>query len=169
VGKDSLTFQATEENDIALTVFSWEDHESPPYNRVFLRDGKILRIEIYPDYKLTLSNIVSTFGDPEGIYAFSIARETITLKFILDYPSKGLSIVSYTPRVNPKKAFTSVGAILDGDLAVMRIHYYAPTSLETALRDVFLLRPERVNKILSDVQKWKEFGQEVPFAEYDRP
>ena len=163
----------TKYHGLSVLAFAWKDHGRGrkevlklASNRIDLRDGRVLLIEIYLDYDLSLGEVVAKYGPPEGVYA--LETRTFGCRAILDYPAKGLTFSSYSSSVDYEDVFPRKGVgVLSEDLKVASVAYYAPTSLESALRDVFLLYPDRIERMLSDEQPWQGFG-EVKLAYYSR-
>ena len=165
----------TEYAGVPGLAFAWKDRGRKErlklvWNRIRLRDGKVSLVEINLDYDLTLGEVVSRYGPPEGVYARLVGgKEVITYEVILDYPARGLEFSSYSfpDNLDDIRVRTGVGIVTE-DLKVTAVYYYAPTSLESALRDVFLYPPERVEAMLGDEQAWPGFGEEVAFAYFPR-
>lgn len=173
VKANTLDSTPTIMNEIPVLIIGWEDRGRglretlrDAFNSVQVTDGKASLITIYLDYDLSLGEVVAKYGPPEGVYA--LETRSFGCKAILDYPAKGLTFSSYSPSVDYEDVFPRKGVgVLSEDLKVTSVAYYAPTSLESALRDVFLLYPDRIERMLSDEQPWQGFG-EVKLAYYSR-
>jgi len=155
---------------VPLVQYAWRHHNpKSPQNYLYLRDGVVLRIETYLDYELTLGEVVTRFGPPEGVYAQITAfGEWLGYTVVLDYPEIGLTFWSLTTRASVfDRVYREGVGLLREDLAVTTVTYYAPTSLEDALTYVFLLEPAKADAVLAYEQAWPGFG-EVPLGELDR-
>ena len=120
-----------------------------------------LRIELHPNHPLRLGEVVAKHGPPENVYAAVGGEGYIEYIVILDYPSTGMKYSSVS-KVGPEKgegivSDEDVGTVGE-DMRVTLAVYFAPTSFEDALRNVFLYEEELVAQDLGSVQEWKGFG-----------
>lgn len=147
------------ESDIPVTICGWfpKRRYINDRNRIYLRDGKVLRIEIHHLNYLTLGEIVDKYGPPQCIHAYSGAAEFFYYGVILDYPSRGLSVKSFS-LVNPQDIADGT-APLTRDQKVTTAVYYAPAPIEDVLREAFLLPQEVVQSYLANCQEWEGFGR----------
>lgn len=165
---DTLELEVMTVNDRNLTEYAWRDYgRGEQYNRLYLQGGKILFIELDVDYRLTLGEVISRFGPPEGVYAFAMMKEYLNYSVVFDYPSRGLEFTSFSHPKGIASFQEGYGVITEG-LQVTDVRYYAPTSLADALRNVFLYSDEAVSAMLRDEQEWLGFGQRVRLAQLDR-
>jgi hypothetical protein len=142
----------------SLILLSWRGQGKQP-NRIYLKDNKVLSIEIQLDYELTLEEVVDMYGPPEYIYAYFYGVESQGYEVKLDYPAQGLGFTSDTFPIRRKDYTVDVGVgVLSQDLLVTEVFYFAPTSMEGMLSDVFLQPSDRVEDYLTNGQKWKGFG-----------
>jgi len=161
VKKGTLDYSLTEEAGVPLVIFSWQARGRHP-NRICLRDGTVLRIEIDLDYDLTLGEIVDKYGPPESVYAFVGVADFYWHSISFDYPDTGLTLQSFS-LINPEDV--ADGTILvSEDMKITSAYYYAPTSLRNMLSEVFLLSPDRVEYHIANSQEWQGFGR-VKIAE----
>lgn len=157
IREGSLSSSQTTWQGVAATVFDWKARGVRD-NRVYLRDGTVQWIEIVPDYRLPLGQVVDEFGPPENVHAF-VGGEDVDYIVRLDYPAQGVSFSSVTDVLDLDDVIVEQGiAILSQDLSVTKVFYYAPTSLEGVLRDVFLYPEETVEYHLGVAQEWTGFG-----------
>jgi len=165
---DTLESEAMTVKDHNLIEYAWRDYgRDEQYNRLYLQGGRVLFIELDVDYRLSFGDVVSRFGPPEGVYAFAMMKEFLNYSVVFDYPSRGLEFTSFS---HPKlvASFQEGYGVITENLRVTDVRYYAPTSLENALRDVFLYSDENVSMMLRDEQEWLGFGQRVRLAQRDR-
>jgi hypothetical protein len=92
VRKGTLRHDPIEKEGAPLTMFAWRDQEGD-FNRIYFRDGKVLRIEIGLDYDLTLGQVVDKYGPPEYVYTY--ARGSFEYFVFFSYPTQGLEVQSY--------------------------------------------------------------------------
>jgi hypothetical protein len=160
VKEGTINFSAVSQRDVWLDRFLWEDHHQK-HNSIILHEDTVLRIELQPDYPLTLGKVVDKHGPPENVYAAVGGEGYVEYIVILDYPSKGLkySSVSNVALEEGKGVVTDkdIGTVGE-DMRVTLAVYFAPTSLEDALRNVFLYEEELVTRDLGSAQEWKGFG-----------
>ncbi len=136
-------------------------------NRAHIRDGKVELIRVWLDYSLTLNDVVDLFGPPEGVYAIRGYGHP-SFEVVFDYPGRGLSFEAFLPRVSADEYYVGDDrGIIYPYTKVSTVYYYAPTTLESALRDAFVVYPDRLDAMLQDEQEWRGFG-EVDLAYYHR-
>jgi len=155
VKEGTLNYSLTEQAGVPLIMFSWRS-PSDNTNRIYLRDGKVLRIEIELDYDLTLSRIVEKYGPPQSVYAFVGPTDTYWLSISFDYPAIGLTLESFSV-INPAEIVDGA-VVVSEDTKITRAYYYAPTSLQDMLSEVFLFSPDWVKYHLANSQEWRGFG-----------
>ncbi len=136
-------------------------------NTATIRDGRLLITHIAPDFDLPFREVVERFGPPEGVYAQAlIGRGTFTA--LLDYPSQGLRFEHYSfTGQNRKINVAEHTGLISPDYPVTDVYYYHSTSMESALRDVFFVRPDGVDQLLRDEHPWQGFGM-VGLARHSR-
>jgi hypothetical protein len=155
VREGTLEYELTEERGIQLGFFSWQAR-SELYNRIYLRDGKVLRIEIRTDHDWTLGEAVDKFGPPEGVFA-DIYRESYRVDFY--YPAQGLRFVSFMLLIDRQVYLGDGKGVLQEDMKVTRAVYSAPTSLEGMVSEVYLYSPDDMEDWLADIHEWQGFGE----------
>ncbi len=99
-----------------IVMVGW-DHRKSLFASEFSRNnrndarvlkGKIDLVTIFMDYPLTLEQVVSKFGPPEGVYAVWGATKP-SFMVILDYPHRGLSFEVFLPQADHHKYLTAGG------------------------------------------------------------
>jgi hypothetical protein len=94
---------------------------------------------------------------PETVYAHLDGNGGYSVVF--EYPTQGLTLDSYTwPEDNVYIAIDRGVGPVSEEMLVTWVSYYAPTSLECALRDVFLFGPAKVAYFMDHAQDWDGFG-----------
>ena len=156
VKRDSLTRTLTEQREVPLVAFYWHDNKGN-VNRIYLRDRKVLRIEIRLAYDLRLGEVVEKYGPPESVYAVIGATEFYWCTIWYDYPAIGLTLESYS-LIDPKEIADGTISVSE-NTSIISAYYYAPTSLREMLGEVFLLSPEWVEIHMANRQKWEGFGR----------
>jgi hypothetical protein len=158
VRENTLGLDLTEQRGVPLTMFSWQG-QGEDLNRIYLRDGQVLRIEINLDYELTLDTVVEKYGQPDSVYAYVRCTEFFGYLVFFDYPTQGLRFSSFSYPVNRDDVVVREGiGLLSGDLIVNEVIYYAPTSPQNMLSEVFLLPADGVEYYLTNMQEWQGFG-----------
>ena len=159
VKRGLLRYRATEQNGVPLDVFTWEV-SGKKINGIYLQKGQVLKMMINVTYALTLGEIVEKYGPPEGIYARLGGPEYWNYLILFYYSSQGFSVTSYTSKVNPDQYRVRQGiGILSKDMQVDEVAYFAPTSLGSMVRDVFLLDGDSADRHLANVSEWQGFGE----------
>ncbi len=148
-----------------LRVYGWASRRGNS-NWIRLRDGKVWRMDIRPDYNLAIGEVVSLFGPPDGVYAYVEGNEQIVYGLILDYPTRGLEFSAYGDARH--FSLTERTATITGKEPVTVVYYYAPQSLESALRGPLACSPLCIGSALRDEQEWPGIGGIVVLAEYPR-
>jgi hypothetical protein len=158
VRKDTLKYESTEEAGIPVGLFYWQA-KSERYNRILLRDQVVLRMEIRVDHAWTLGETVEKFGPPGYVYAVIEGEEDFVYVVVLYYPAQGLVFESATFPI--KKADYTFGekGIVSEDLRVTQAIYFAPTSLEGMITEVYLYPPDMMEDWLAEVHEWEGFGK----------
>ncbi len=160
------TLQSWGESGEASQVYGWTSQRGKS-NWIRLRDGKIQRIEIRPDFDLTIGEVISLFGPSEGVYAYVEGSERYVYRLILDYPTRELEFLS-----DADGRYLSLqdrtGTIQEKQSATV-VYYYAPQPLESALREVFGCYPAYIEAMLRDEQSWPGIGGTISLSEYGRP
>jgi hypothetical protein len=134
------------------------------HNFIYLRGGKVLRIEVGLNGEITLAEIIEKYGPPERVYARVGAADFYWYHMAFDYPAYGLRLRSFSP-VNPKEVESGTISVV-GEMRITEACYYAPvSSLEEALREIFLLTPDQIAKYMVDSQEWQGFVS-VPIANW---
>jgi len=156
VKEGTLEYELTEWRGVQLGQFSWQAR-SERYNRVYLRDGKVLRIQIRIDHDWTLGEAVDKFGPPEGVFA-DIYRESYRVEFY--YPTQGLIFESFMLPVDRQVYLGDGKGILQEDMKVTQATYFAPTSLEGMISEVYLYSPDDdMEGWLANIHEWQGFGE----------
>jgi hypothetical protein len=157
VKKGTLQYDSTEQEGVLLAMFAWRD-QGGDYNRIYLRDGKVLRIKIEIDYDLTLGEVVDKYGSPEYVYAYT--RDGLNYLVSLSYLDLGLEVNSYTYSPDADKYIVSKDiGIVSKDLKVEDVTYFSPTSLRGLLEEVLLLSPDGVEYHMTNRHEWTGFDQ----------
>lgn len=157
VKQGTLNRRLTEVRGVPLVMFAWSSWQArvEDPNRVYLRDGKVLLIEIKLNYDLTLGEIVNKYGPPASLFATIGVADFFWYEVTFDYPSQGLTLRSFS-LVNPEDV--ADGTVpLSEDMKITAVYYYAPTSLQDALNEVFLLTPDGVKYGVANRQEWQGF------------
>ena len=157
VKRATIRTTLTEQNGVPLTIIGWQGRGP---NAVVLRDGKVLRIEVGLDRGPTLGQMVERLGPPERVYAHVRCTEFWGYLVVFDYPARGLTLWSESYPVNLEDVVAAKGmGVLREDMRVTRATYYAPTTLRSALADVFLYDLEGVEGLIGDLREWQGFTQ----------
>jgi hypothetical protein len=158
VKRGTLRHDTTEVEGVSLTMLAWKD-QMGDFNRIYLRDDKVLRIEIDIDYNLTLGEVVDEYGPPEYVYVY--ADGSLEYFVFLDYPTQGFEVKSYTyaPDVKNYADHNKGIGLVSRDLEVTEVIYFAPTSLRELLEEVLLLPPDGVKYHIANSYEWTGFGQ----------
>ncbi len=152
----TLNYVQTEQWGIRLNMFVWKAR-GKLYNRVYLRDGRVLRIEIALDYDLTLGDIVDKYGPPDTIYVARHPVHQSWYSIICDYFSVGLTIDGHM-RVAPEDVNNGM-VLLSRNAKITSVTYYSSSmSLQDVLGQVFLLPPDQIDRLTTTRQKWQGFG-----------
>jgi len=179
VKADTITVAEAEIRGVPVVYFGWEDcgttgpyskeYRGNLYNRVFLREGRVLRIQIGLDYPLTLGEVVAEYGPPASVHASIGGIESFGYELSAEYPALGLFFFSFTYPVDPDEVTIEDGiGILDEGLVMTSVTYYVPRpTLEAVLSETFLLSAEGVAEVMTDEREWTGFGQ-VMLAEHPR-
>lgn len=170
VEKGTLHYNLTEEAGVPLVGFSWQAREGDyiclqngmvwPMERcnyIYLRDGKVLRIEISLHGGVTLGEIVDKYGPPERISAFVSVTDFYWYQITIDYPCQGLRLESFS-LIDPKEVASGTISVTR-DMRITDARYYVPTSLEKALSEAFWLPPDRIADYMASSQEWAGFGR----------
>jgi hypothetical protein len=157
VRKGTVRCDSAEQEGVLLTMCAWRDQKGD-FNRLYLHDGKVLRIEIELDYDLTLGEVVDEYGPPEYVYAE--AGGSFEYAVFLLYPTQGLGFTSYVFAPDAAKYIVSrdIG-IVSKELKVEEAIYFSPTSLRELFEEVLLLSPSRVEHHVINSREWSDFGQ----------
>lgn len=158
VKKGTLMHEPTEWGGVQLDMFAWQAR-SEHYNRVHLRDGKVLRIQIRVDHDWTLGEAVDKFGPPEGVYAKIYGHEYTGYVVVFHYPAQGLIFDSNTLPIDRRVYLGDGKGVLQEDLKVTETTYFAPTSLEGMMSEVYFYSPEDMEDWLADIHEWEGFGE----------
>jgi hypothetical protein len=156
INKDTVEYGLVGEGGAPLLTFRWQDQDGR-INKVRLRDGKVLRIEISLDYDLTLEEIVDEYGPPERIYV-PVCAEDHQDRVFIDYPSSGLQF-STPLSIDFANDPVEKSVALSEALVMADVVYFAPTSLREMLSKVFLLSPDEVDCRMSNSHEWQGFGR----------
>ncbi len=155
----TLNYDLVEQNGVQLDIFTWKAR-GKLYNSVYLRDDRVLRIEIALDYDLTLGDIVDRYGFPETIHIDRGQPDMSWYWITVDYFSRGLTVEGYM-RIGPDDAakFEVNDTVwLSEGAKVTKAIYYEPMSMPDVLRQVFLLSPDQIDRSLAIRQEWQGFG-----------
>ena len=155
VKEGTLEYELTEERGIQLGFFYWQAR-SEHYNRVYLRDGKVLRIQIMIDHDRTLGEAVDKFGPPEGVFA-DIYRESYRVEFY--YPTQGIEFESNMLPVDRQVYLGDGKGILQEDMKVTRAIYFAPTSMDGMVSEAYLYSSYDMEGWLANIHEWEGFGE----------
>lgn len=146
-------------------IYGWTSRRGNS-NWIRLRDGKVWRMDIRPDHNLTVGEVVSLFGSPDGVYAYVEGNEQIVYGLILDYPTRGLEFSAYgDARHYSLKERT---ATIAEKQPVAVVYYYAPQSLESALLGPLACDSLYIDTVIRDEREWPGIGGTVVLAEYPR-
>jgi hypothetical protein len=151
------TYAGTEE---LLVSFTWRSNLGA-LNRLYLRENKVLRIAVVPDYKLTLGEVVKKYGPPEYVRAFIAGEGPFGYSVFLEYPARGLGFTSYTHNIDEDDYIIDTSrmlGVLPDSLLVTEVDYFSPTSLENMLGEVFSYSPDSVEYHVAQSREWKGFG-----------
>ena len=151
VRKGSLSYNLTG----AYNWFSWHGHSIKYYNRLYIRERKVVLIQVHPDYTLTLGQVVGKFGPPERVYA-TLAGGGAALTVQVDYPAQGLRFTGQWP-ISDRSRVAGGTALITEDLKIVDAYYFVPGSLEDLLR-ASVGTPWEVEEYLNRSQEWKGFG-----------
>ncbi len=154
----SLHYSTLEEGGVPLVVFSWQDREGRP-NQIYLRENRVLRIEIGLDYDLALGEIVERYGPPEGVHASVGVADFYWCDVDFDYPSLGLTLESFS-LIDPEDIVEGTISVTD-ETEITSVVYYTPTSMRGMLREVFLFSSDQAEDFLAHIQEWDGFGRIV--------
>ncbi|MBN1976695.1 MAG: hypothetical protein JW918_04765 [Anaerolineae bacterium] len=159
VKEGTLEYELTEWREVQLGMFYWQGR-GEHYNRVYLRDGKVLRIEIRIDHDWTLGEAVDKFGPPKGVLADTYGVETTGYHVDFYYPAQGLIFESNMLPVDRQVYLGDGKGILQKDLKVTQATYFAPTSLEGMISEVYLYSPDDdMEGWLANIHEWQGFGE----------
>lgn len=163
----TLNSSTTDVFGTRVTDIVWNGRGSS-VNRITLLDNKVLLIRIELDYELSLEDVIEKFGPPRSVFANSSPAEFNDYSVVLDFPTKGLSFLSYIYRAGREEIDLKrqVG-VLKKELPVTWVYYYSPSSLENVLKNVFLYPPEMTEYFLDNTREWNGFG-EIPLLDYQR-
>jgi hypothetical protein len=103
------------------------------------------------DHDWTLGDVVDKFGPPEYIQVYTDCEEDCVNVVDLFYPGQGLVFESVTQGGSTGKS------IVSEDLGVTRGVYFAPTTLEGMMSEVYFRPPDRAAKWLANIREWKGF------------
>jgi hypothetical protein len=157
VRKDSLDYHIAEwKVGGEYDWFSWHSRSMKYYNRLYIREGKVVLVQIHPDYTLTLGQVVDKFGPPERVYA-TLAGGGAALTVQVDYPAQGLRFTGQWP-VSDRSRVAGGTALITEDLRIVDVYYFVPGSLEDLLR-ASVGTPWEVEEYLNRSQEWKGFGR----------
>ena len=141
--------------------FFWHGRSMKYYNYLYLREGKVVLIDIHPDYTLTLGQVVDKFGPPERVYVGLGLGGNLLIAY-LDYPAQGLRFTAEWPvRDRTERRIVDSGiALLTEDREIVEVAYFAPGPLEDVLQNPHRYPPKgRVEEYLERAQEWEGFGR----------
>jgi hypothetical protein len=158
VNKDTVRYGLVGEGGVPLVTFWWED-QNGRVNKIRLQGprGKVLRIEINLDYDLALGEIVGEYGPPETVYV-PVCAEDYSERVFIDYPSVGIQFLAPLPADAGARAVES-SVVLSETLVMTDAVYFAPTSFQEMLSEVFRLSPAEVDCRVSHSHQWQGFGR----------
>ena len=160
VRKGSLDYHVAESGE-THDRFSWHGRSTKYYNYLYLREGKVVLIDIHPDYTLTLGQVVDKFGPPERVYVGLGLGGNLLIAY-LDYPAQGLRFTAEWPvRDRTERRIVDSGiALLTEDREIVEVAYFAPGPLEDVLQNPHRYPPKgRVEEYLERAQEWEGFGR----------
>ncbi len=162
VKKGSVSCNSGKLAGVFIELCGWDDRKEGRLggNRALFAEGRLLRIDIDLDYDLTFGEVVEKFGPPEGVYARTEVREGVVYDVSLDYFSQGVTFrrVSFAPKrgeASPNEGWGMVAA----DFLVTEVNYYAPSTIDEIVQDVFFLTPYQQELRLRYEQQWAGFGK----------
>jgi hypothetical protein len=149
VREGTLEHEPTLEGEVPVYLFYWQAR-GEFYNRIVLRDDTVLRLQIWLDHDWTLGDAVDKFGPPEYVYEILDCEEGCVYGVDFYYPTQGVSLESITDCYQGQGRITS-------DLKVMQAAFFAPTTLEGMVSEVYLCPPERMERCLDEIRAWTGF------------
>jgi hypothetical protein len=158
VRKDSLNYDSKGWG--GYTWFLWNGRSKKYDNGLYIREGKVVLIQIHVDYSLTAGQVVSKFGPPERVYVGLGGGGNVLIAY-LDYPAQGLRFtVDWSVRDLSERSMVDSGiALLTEDREIADVAYFAPGPLEEVLQNPYLNVPDEVEVYLKRAQEWKGFGR----------
>jgi hypothetical protein len=159
VRKGSLDYHVAESGE-THDRFSWHGRSMKYYNYLYLREGKVVLIQIHPDYTLTVGQVVDKFGPPERVYVGLGYGGNVLIAYF-DYPAQGLRFTAnWRVRDLTERRIVDSGiALLTEDREIVQVAYFAPGPLEKVLQNPYLNVPDEVEVYLERAQEWKGFGR----------
>jgi hypothetical protein len=157
VRQETLEYEKYEVEKIPYSLFYWQAHGEYP-NRISLRDGVVLSIEIEVDHDWTLGEAVDKFGPLEYVLAYYYGEEDYGYHVEFYYPAQGIEFESDTFPIEGPIYATNKG-IISEDLKVTLAEYFAPTSLEGMMSEVYSYTSDDIEDWLADIHEWEGFGK----------
>ena len=158
------SFEIVSQDDVA-GQFVWR--ESGHMGSATVRDGRLCVVSVELDRGPQLGQVVKGSGPPESVDA-GLSRsgpgcEEKCLYYIdLYYPSLGAMVNTWEWKWTGDVARDGEYSIrLSAELPVKRLYCFSPTTMETALDEVFLLSPEGAEDLLENVIAWPGFGKRL--------
>jgi hypothetical protein len=149
--------------DIQLTAYYWKDRGrrlealQDSTNAIYLLANTVHLVSLCPDIDFTLADAVAQVGKPEGVYIGPCGNHPCYVIYF-DYPNLGITFESYQAiRKRGQSTPDAGGFAVLPEMRVTAAHFYSPTDLESALRDVFFISSDRVASIVKGTHEWRGF------------
>jgi len=148
--KEGTLFRSVDERGVH---FVWKS-TAGPWNRWFreaenwlwLRDDKVVWIDLFVEYSLSLGEVVEKYGSPEGVSISWHTADFIALRVSLYYPRRGIlfSVFEFLDEGGIERMKRGV-ALVSEDMKVNRVRYFVPDSIE--------------GEQYMRIQEWRGFGE----------
>lgn len=124
-----------------------------------LQNSVVYRIEIRPDYKLTLKEIVTHFGPPDFVVVSNNSVEFFCYSVNIFYLT-GIWVQTGVCKINSNLyTVLEYAAKVSGDMEVNRLTFFSPQGdLEQLLLGSLRFRPGIAAKVTQYAMPWKGFG-----------
>lgn len=151
--------------DDAAGQFVWR--ESGHLGSATVRDGRLFVGSVELDRGPQLGQVVKGSGPPESVDAGLIksgpgCEEKCPYYIDLYYPSLGAMVNTWEWKWTGDVVRDGEYSVrLSAALPVKRLYCFSPTTMETALDEVFLLSPEGAEDLLENMIAWPGFGKRL--------
>lgn len=127
-------------------------------NNIVIVNGVVVRIEIDPAFKLTLSETIDSFGEPQFLTVAYTGQEEYCSRVEVYY-TEGIIVTAYQCSHNPEKVYGANGTIIvSGDMQVDILSFVQGNEdLELLLSNALYTSQSTID-VLSKIQQWKGFG-----------